>query len=219
MAVDPSNPAVLYAGTFVGGLYKTTNGGASWTLVLSEFTLPFIETVTVDPSNSAIILRRELRNACCGVFKSSNGGQTWTEMNSGLTNTYVHTIAIDPFNPSTVYTGTSGGAFKSLDGGSNWSPISSGLPGAAVNVIAIDPANHKTIYAGTWDGCVQEFKQRRQLDGIQLRTLEPIRYHPCYRSHGIGDALCRSNSRQHRNRQRIQERRWGRDLDGNRLRL
>ena len=72
--VDPAVPATLYASTS-SGIYKTTNGGDSWTRVL----VGFLFTVAIDPASPATLYAGGESGR---VFKSTNGGGTWT---SGVT--------------------------------------------------------------------------------------------------------------------------------------
>ncbi|MFO1417950.1 MAG: hypothetical protein U1E83_04710 [Methylotetracoccus sp.] len=149
IAIAPTNPGVVYAGTF-RGLYKSTNGGMSWLLRLNPVdTLNIlvgksISTVAVDPASVQVVY---VGVAGEGVYKSSNGGVDWTLMSNGLTNLFVNTVVIDPTAPTTVYAGTANGVFKSNDGGGNWFPANTGLVGVVINALAFDPGSPTTLYA------------------------------------------------------------------------
>jgi photosystem II stability/assembly factor-like uncharacterized protein len=157
LAIDSSNPATLYAGT-VGsplappggsGIFKSINGGGSWTAVNTGLTNTDVSTLAIDPTNAATIYAA----SGAGVFKSTNGGGSWSPINSGLTATSVDALVIDPSAPATLYAGTfGGGVFKSTDGGGSWSPINTGLTNPLVQVLAIDPSAPATLYAGTFGG-------------------------------------------------------------------
>ena len=127
LAIDPGNSNTIYAAIWGGGVFKSTNGGATWTPTNSGLTNGQVDVLAIDPSNSNIVYA----GTYGGVFKSTNGGSTWTAMNSGLDNDDVTSLAIDPGNPNTVYAailGYYGGVFKSTNGGGSWSAINSGLP-------------------------------------------------------------------------------------------
>jgi photosystem II stability/assembly factor-like uncharacterized protein len=115
LAIDPSTPATLYAGTFFGGVFKSTNGGTSWTAINSGLTITSVYALAIDPSTPAMLYA----GTDGGVFKSTNGGTSWAAVNSGLpTNAFVYALTIDPSNPATLYAGTvGGGVFKSTNGG------------------------------------------------------------------------------------------------------
>jgi photosystem II stability/assembly factor-like uncharacterized protein len=154
LAIDPSNPATLYAGTayydnegYGRGIFKTTNGGASWSAVNSGLPAVDVRTVVIDPGNPATLYAGTPR----GVYKSTNGGASWSAVNSGLAATLVQSVVTDPSSPSTLYAGTvTSGIFKSTDGGVSWSEANSGLTVPAVRALAIDPSNPATLYAGTY---------------------------------------------------------------------
>lgn len=91
VAVDPTDPLVIYAGVGSGGystcgIYKTTNGGTSWTLVLDLTAVSstcHINCLLIDPASHLTIYAGESGHGD-GVYKSTNGGSTWTQINSGF---------------------------------------------------------------------------------------------------------------------------------------
>jgi len=151
LAMDPTNTAILYAGSFGigGGVYKTTDGAQSWTQVLAESIL----SVAINPVLPTTVYAG---NATGSVYKSTDAGQTWAALGPGLTDrsgnpVMVRTLAIDPVTPATIYAGTFGaGIIKSTDGGQTWSAINTGLPTLRILRLVIDQANPATIYAGTF---------------------------------------------------------------------
>ena len=145
LAVSRSNPDIVYAGTQSNGIYKSTNGGASWTEVLNQST----SAIEMAPSNPDILYTTNREE----LFKSTDGGSSWAGINSGLPRLSISSIAVDPTNPSTVYFGASEARlFKSTNGGASWVEKSSGLPGSNVASIAVDSSSPRTIYAGTFSG-------------------------------------------------------------------
>ena len=86
LAIDPSNPAIVYAGAMNqvtsglginggAGVFKTTDGGANWTLRSTGLTNLGIQSLAIDPVTPATIYAG---TSGSGVFKSINGGTTWT---------------------------------------------------------------------------------------------------------------------------------------------
>jgi uncharacterized protein (TIGR03437 family) len=156
LAIDPSNPATLYAAEYGGGVFKSSNGGASWSASSSGLTNLGVLALVIDPSNPATLYAGTIKG---GVFKSSNGGASWSASNTVLPYD-VRALAVDPWNPSTLYAGidaipNGGGVFKSTDGGASWSASSAGLFTVSycpVFALAIDPSNPATLYAGKNDG-------------------------------------------------------------------
>ncbi len=105
----------LYAGTDSGGVFKTTNGGQSWTEANSGLGKKNVHILAIDPQTPTTLYAGTLDG---GVFKSMNGGGSWRAVNTGLTNKVAYTLAIDPLTPATLYAGIwSDGVFKSMDGG------------------------------------------------------------------------------------------------------
>jgi photosystem II stability/assembly factor-like uncharacterized protein len=150
LAVDPKNSFIVYAGTF-GGLYKSTNAGDSWTIILPiAFNISNrLTALVIDPSNTSIIYALSDPG---GMFKSTDGGIAWQQINNGLNFIPMLSLAIDPNNPSTLYVGDYRGLSKSVNGGASWSDSSTGIvpPGGSnINALVIDPSNSRTIYAGT----------------------------------------------------------------------
>jgi len=147
LAIDPITPATLFAGTYGGGVFKSSNGGDSWTAINSGLTSSEVLGLAIDPQTPAILYARTFG----AIFKSSNGGESWSGINAGLTNTEVFALAIDPRTPTTLYAGTFGGVFKSNNGGGSWTAINNGLTTSHFDALVIDPQTPATLYAGTMD--------------------------------------------------------------------
>jgi photosystem II stability/assembly factor-like uncharacterized protein len=145
LAIDPANPATLYAGALDGGVFKSTDSGGTWAAANTGLTTPYVNALAIDPSTPATLYA----GTSGGVFKSTDSGRTWAAANTGLTNLYVRALAIDRSTPTLLYAGTWGGVFKSADSGRTWAAASTGLPTPYVDVLAIDPAEPATLYAGT----------------------------------------------------------------------
>ena len=102
LAIDPATPSTLYAGTWGGGVFKSADGGASWSAVNTGLPATDVYALVIDPATPSTLYA----GTNGGVFKSTNGGAAWEAVNTGLTNTYVPSLAIDPMIPSTLYAGT-----------------------------------------------------------------------------------------------------------------
>jgi photosystem II stability/assembly factor-like uncharacterized protein len=151
LAVDPVNPATIYAGSsdgFSGGVFKSVNGGSTWsgTLVRDPFGAQVV-VVAFDPQNPSTSYAAFNRGNSINpdLRKSVDGGRTFANLllsfsSSGLG---VGELAIDPTDSAILYFGT---RFKSTDGGFRWKQIGKGLFGSGV-VLAIDPTNSSILYA------------------------------------------------------------------------
>jgi len=165
VAVSPASSATIYAATSqasvflnlsgpgagAGGVFKSTNGGASWTRSLS--TPAAAQTLVIDPINSSTVYVGTLG---AGVFKTTDGGATWNSANTGLpVSALVFSLAIDLSTPTILYAGTFGTSgervFKTTNSGATWTNtgLSSSEP---VTALAIQPQTPSTVFAGTFDG-------------------------------------------------------------------
>jgi len=148
LVIDPANTKTVYAGTYSGGVFKSTNGGKSWDQVNSGLTHTYILTLAIDPVNTQTLYAGAVTWDDgvfeSGVFKSTNGGKSWSQVNSLLLRS--DSLAIDPVNTGTIYAGTWGdGVFKSTNGGKSWDQVNSGLTNTYIVSLAIDPASTGTI--------------------------------------------------------------------------
>lgn len=154
LVVDPRDPETVYAGTYQRGLFKSTDGGASWVRVNPAS----VSSVILDPNDPETIYIGAVgtdRNATTGVFKSTDGGSTWVP--AGLQREEgdslgggPNLVAIDPDHSRTLYADRGAGLLKSTDGGNTWHRA--GPPGRDVLVLAIDPLDSETLFAGTDGG-------------------------------------------------------------------
>ncbi|OLE39796.1 MAG: hypothetical protein AUG00_00715 [Candidatus Rokubacteria bacterium 13_1_20CM_2_70_7] len=145
LAIDPQTPSTLYAGTHDRGVFKSTDGGATWSatsLTNMWVTALAIDPVTPSTIHAGVLWSWDSRWYGGGVFKSTDGGATW----NSTTNIEVADLVIDPQTPTTIYARTPyPGAYKSMDGGATW--VIMNLPSDA-QALAIDPQTPTTLYVG-----------------------------------------------------------------------
>ena len=137
VAIAPSNPQVLYAGTgeqnnrqstsWGNGVYRSDDGGASWRHLGLEGTR-HVGRILVHPTNPDVAWVAGLGNLWAeneerGVFRTRDGGATWTKMSdeNGRPMYYSH-IFVDPNDSKLVYSASTN-SVKSEDGGRTWIPI------------------------------------------------------------------------------------------------
>jgi photosystem II stability/assembly factor-like uncharacterized protein len=122
-AIDTNNPDVIYAGTSTptfspdeilgttgAGIYKSTNGGLSGSLINNGLTSTRVLAIVIDPTNSNTIYAGTYGG---GVFKSTNAGATWSPFNTGLSSSLelgVNGLAIDNTGKR-LYVGTTAGVY------------------------------------------------------------------------------------------------------------
>jgi photosystem II stability/assembly factor-like uncharacterized protein len=166
---DPSNPAIVYAGT-TEGLWKTTDEGKNWKLVSSPEVV--VNDVLIDPRNSQRVLLATDRS---GVLASDDAAATFTASNHGYTHRYVSAILADNTEASTLYIGVVndrefGGVFSSHDAGQSWQQKSSGLNGK--DVFTLKQAVNGTLIAGTSHGVFELAKGSTAWHPINTIVLE-----------------------------------------------
>jgi photosystem II stability/assembly factor-like uncharacterized protein len=157
---------VYYMGATGGGVWKTSNGGITWTPISDGFfKTGSVGAIAVAQSNPNIVyvgmgeacLRANISHGD-GVYKSMDAGKTWT--NIGLRDTsQIGKVRVDPNNPDIVYVAAVGhpygpnkerGVFRSRDGGKTWKSILSINEKTGAADLSMDPQNPLTIYATTW---------------------------------------------------------------------
>jgi photosystem II stability/assembly factor-like uncharacterized protein len=133
----------LYAGVVAlgGGVYRSSNGGATWEKMnngLSDKTINILATA------GQYVYAGTDGN---GVYRSVDQGKSWESINSGLPSvSKVYAIASDGIF---LYIGTSDGVYRSMDQGTSWSRVSNGLQQLDIRSLVI---RGTTVYAGTYGG-------------------------------------------------------------------
>jgi photosystem II stability/assembly factor-like uncharacterized protein len=163
LAVAPSNPKIIYAGTGEAdirqdwasgvGVYKTTNAGKTWSYAGLHDTHSTMRLV-VDPRNANIVYAASMgnvfkTNAERGIFKTTDGGKTWRKVLFVDDKTGGVDLSMDPKHPQTLYAamwqaqrkpwtlvdgGPGSGLYKTTDGGARWKKISTN-PGYATGIL------------------------------------------------------------------------------------
>lgn len=160
-------PDHFFMGATGGGVWKTEDGGETWTNVSDGyFQTGSVGSIDVSRTNPDIVYvgmgETELRGNVShgdGVYKSTDGGKTWT--NVGLRETlHIARVRIHPENPDIVYVAALGhvygpnperGVFKTTDGGKTWQRILFVSDRAGGIDLCIDPNQPETIFAATWE--------------------------------------------------------------------
>jgi photosystem II stability/assembly factor-like uncharacterized protein len=173
--VVASSPLTVYAAmgtgpSFEGQLYRTTNGGSTWTNLTSSIpTRSFCGSqcasdmyVAVDPTDPNTVYLGGL-----GFWRTTNGGGTWTEL-SGILNSSIagihvdqHAFAFSPTSHTTLYVGNDGGIWFSPNANTCtpsycWTNLNAGLAITQFQALTTHPTNSSIFFGGTQDnGAIQ----------------------------------------------------------------
>ena len=162
LATDPVNGNVMYAGTGEGfgnggalrgmGVFKSTDGGASWSHLSSTNTSDWyaVNWLTISPNGSVILAATTgLAGASGGIWRSTDGGSSWTRVAEGAN---IGHVEFHPADASKAIASTrTGQALYSSDGGATWSASDSISSEKRVQV-AYARANPSIVYASVDDG-------------------------------------------------------------------
>ena len=162
----PSEPSTYYFGAVSGGVWKTTNSGASWEPLFDKQQISSAGAIAVAPSDPNV-LYVGTGEACIrgdisygdGVYKSTDAGKTWT--NVGLKDTrHIGRIAVHPTNPDGVFvaalghaygTNTERGLFRSTDGGKSWQKVLYKDEKTGAIDVVFAPSNPHILFAALWE--------------------------------------------------------------------
>jgi len=156
---DPTNSNVIYIGAPDGGVWKTSNGGATWTPLFDEQPTLSVGDVAIDPTDPKVLYAATSDafgygvpfwggTYSVGVRKSENGGHTWKH--TGLhwkvgQNRTIRRLVIHPTNGKILLAATSDGLYRTADGGATWTQIIA----ASASDAQFDPSNGNIAYATT----------------------------------------------------------------------
>lgn len=153
LAADPVHAGTLYVTANPQGVYRSTNGGQSWSLATGG--LPPGDLNVKGIAVSPVTGRAMISIGGQGLRRSDDLGGFWERSDSGITynTTLSGSVGIPVFSPTNegiAYVYNNDGVFASTNGGESWTPFNDGFSGAeTVNTMAFHPAAPETVYAGT----------------------------------------------------------------------
>lgn len=161
----PGKTNLFYFGSTGGGVWKTEDGGSTWTNISDGYFGGSIGSVAVSESDNNVIYvgggEKTVRGNVSygyGIWKSVDAGKSW-EFKGLKDSKHVPRIRISPTNPKTVYAAVLGdlykssterGIYKSIDGGNSWKKVLFANADAGAIDLIIDPNNPRNLYASTW---------------------------------------------------------------------
>lgn len=148
-AVDPNDPdTFLLAVEGWGGMFRTTDGGATWHAVNRGLQSPWIDSIAFSASQPG----RVVVSTGPGIYLSSDGGDHWQLVHSSHPFFGPNVLAIDPLSSSILYAGNRDlppvpVIERSTDGGITWQDASTGIGPEGVTDLVIDPLQPSRLYA------------------------------------------------------------------------
>ena len=144
IVVDTQDPDIIYIGMQSAGIFKSIDGGVSWTPTQAGIANAQIMSLVIKPQDSNTLLAATQG----GVFVTHDGGKSWTQASDRTGNF----LLIDPKNGSHLYLGDGNNVFESNDMGATWNQTSDerNCPSRnGYNNLVMDPNNSSTLFATT----------------------------------------------------------------------
>jgi photosystem II stability/assembly factor-like uncharacterized protein len=159
------DPLTVWVGFATGGLWKTTNGGRSWTSMFDAMPNSSVGDIAIAPSDPRVVYigmgepnNRQSSTIGNGVYVTRDGGRNWEHL--GLEETQsIARVAVHPKDPNTVYVAALGhlygpneerGLYKSIDGGKTWTKSKYVDADTGFTDVVIDPLTPTTVYAASY---------------------------------------------------------------------
>lgn len=163
VACVSSSPNTVYAGgsTAQGnaGVWKSTNGGTSWSLSNSGISNNTLTKIAISQVNSNFLFVGGSGTASINdaanvttLFKTTNAGTSWLPTNLSSFNVTVSSVLCDPISSNKIFVGatqSNGGVYFSENAGDSWTRKINGMTNTEVLTLALSPQNSSTLYAGT----------------------------------------------------------------------
>lgn len=150
IAFHPTDSNTMFIGAPSGGVWKTTDNGATWAEFSGGLTRLGVSSIVIDPNNPTTMYigtgDRDGGDAPgYGVWRSTDGGISWSARNTGMGNRTVYEVIMDPTNSNVLIAATNNSRiYRSTDAGATWTYTSSV---SSCKDIAFHPTNSNIIYA------------------------------------------------------------------------
>jgi len=187
LAMAPSDPMIVYAGTKGNGVFRSNDGGASWTAARAGMGRASVHAVAVHPRDARVLFAGTSDG---WVFASQDGGTNWHRANGSggaalPTGMPIASLALDDAEPPTLCAATGVSVYRSHDLGETWSVSTPGGAGsnAGVVTLAVNHCRPGEVWAGTWSGLFKsvdggETWEERQYNGSSLRPVRVVAIDP-----------------------------------------
>ena len=169
LVVHPQNSKIMWLGGATGGVWKTTDGGNSWTPTTDFAPVLTVNSLAIDPDDPNTLYAgtgeqtQNWRGA--GIFKTSDGGATWSQIPSTATPDFyfVNNLAVSRGASSHIYAATNSGLWSTTDGGASWK----------LSLASPDGGPAPTLTGGTTNGCFDVAIQPGQPTDVVFAVCHP----------------------------------------------
>lgn len=218
IAALESDPSVVYVGAASGGVWKSTNGGDTWSPLFDDQPILNIGAIAVHPQHRDVVWvgtgegnPRNSADPGAGLYRSLDGGATWQFL--GLEETrQIHRILLHPTDPDVAWVGAMGpiwsagserGVYRTTDGGKSWQQVLFVDEDTGIGEFVQDPINPNKMFAAMWSFRRQPwfFESGGEGSGLHLTWDGGDSWQRLGREHGLpegtlgrmGLAIARSN--------------------------
>lgn len=152
VSIAPSDSRRLYVGTEKGAIFRSDDGGDTWTdnLVGNDIPEFLISRLAVHPSDPDTVYATVANTGHSHVFRSRNGGLQWEDVDRGRLPDIAHSaIVIHPDDPARLFVGNDAGVFATANAGATWENLSFNLPRSPVTDLVIHRQS-QVLFAATY---------------------------------------------------------------------
>ena len=180
LKVDPSDPAVVYAGTDEG-IFRSINRGKAFERLDSPMNSMHVWNIAVSQSDPSVIFAGTSPSA---LFRSTDGGASWEQLPVDMAEECpnvrvprVTALEVDPGNSNVVWAGVEvDGVRRSLDGGDSWTRINGGLNDPDIHGMTVSVGGSTTVFTSTPGEVFASTDTGESWQGLGVRDSFPLRY-------------------------------------------
>ncbi len=172
-ALDNSKPApaLLYAGTSDGNVWRSNDNCATWNNITGTLPDRFVTSVKVSPNDSNLVFVSHSgyrdNEWIPHVHKSLDRGNTWIDISGNLPQLAVNDLLVMPGNDSILFAATDGGVYATIDAGNSWQRLGNNMPVVPVFELGLNTIQ-RTVFAGTYARSIYSYS----LDSLALNMPE-----------------------------------------------